>query len=204
MREITDYRAGCRIVLGDETGRRYYDSTIDMGFREALPVYRSFCPLKTTIFQRVAAVDGVSVTLSGFLDPAAEILTVRNEAGYWLEFGEYRTEQKVYLNIYGGQDVPGVEEKLSLGLSLPHRIKGLDEARETTIPAVHEFAVIKGAAGYAMRIRARSVTEVFGKRPEDRAALMEQAEQLITEYFSDLARLQPAVHDPLPRGNFPI
>ena len=46
--------------------------------------------------------------------------------------------------------------------------------------------VSSGAAGYAMRMRARSVTEVFGKRPEDREALSSQANRLITDYIKEL------------------
>ena len=37
-----------------------------------------------------------------------------------------------------------------------------------------------------MQIRARSVTEVFGKRPEDREALMTQADDLIKEFINEL------------------
>ena len=200
MRTIEDYRAGCRIVLGDAAGRRYSDDVIDMGYREALPVYRSFCPRKETITQRIDKVDGISVTLAGYLDPAVQILTVRTESGLWRETGEYRTDQKIMLNFYDGQEIPAVGSKLILEVSLPHQIAGLDDAKQTTIPEDREYIIIKGAAGYAMRIRARSVTEVFGKRPEDRAALMDQAENLITEYFSDLAGAQPAARDPMPRG----
>ena len=201
---VENYRTDIRTILGDETGRRYSDSMIDMGLREALSAYRTFCPRKETVKQRVSAVEGVSVVLPGFLDPGIEVLTARNESGYWLEFGEYRTEEKVYLNCYGMENLPVAGELLTLELSCPHFIKGLDKADRTTVPDLHALTVCIGAAGYSMRIRARSVTEVFGKRPEDREALMSQANRLLTDYMNEMSRMQPAVYDPLPRGGFPV
>lgn len=204
MKTVTDYRADIRTILGDESGRRYSDSMIDMGLREALGAYRTFCPRKETVKQRVSAVDGVSVILPGFLDTGIEVLTARNGSGYWLEFGEYRTEEKVYLNCYGMQNLPAAGEMLTLELSCPHSIKDLDAAKVTTVPDLHSLTVCIGAAGYSMRIRARSVTEVFGKRPEDREALSSQANRLLTDFTKELSRMQPAVYDPLPRGDFEI
>ncbi len=49
MRTIEDYRAGCLMLLGDASGRRYTNEMLDMGFREALGVYRAFCPRKETV-----------------------------------------------------------------------------------------------------------------------------------------------------------
>ena len=205
MKGVEEYRRECRVLLGDAAGRRYSDEMLDMGLREALGVYRSYCPRKETVMQRAQAVDGMSVMLPAPpLDPGVEILTVRDaDTGLWLEFAVYTTDRNTYINCYSGP-VPAAGARLSLELSCPHFIKGLDEHPVTTVPDAHSVTVCSGAAGYAMRIRARSVTEVFGKRPEDREALMNQADQMITEYFEALSRLRPAVFDPMPRGGFPI
>ena len=181
MREISDYRAGCRVVLGDQGGRRYDDNTLDMGFREALPVYRSFCPRRVTITQSVKGVEGCSLLLPP-LEPGTEVQTVRIVDGPWLSFGVYQDDRSLYLNVYAYEQMPVVGTQLQLTLSVPHFIKGLDDAQQTTVPNTHSLTLIKGAAGYAMRIRARSVTEVFGKRPEDRAALMDQADGMEREF----------------------
>ena len=204
MKTVEDYRRDCLTILGDAGGRRYSASMLDMGLREALGAYRMFCPRKETVKQRVSAAEGWTVTLPGFLDPGVSILTIRNEAGFWLEFAEYRTETNVYLNCYGNQNLPAVGEMLTLELSCPHFIRDLDGAQNTTVPDAHALTVCTGAAGYAMRIRARSVTEVFGKRPEDREALSSQANRLLADYLRDLGQLQPAALDPLPRGEFPV
>ena len=203
MRTIEDYRADCLVMLGDAAGRRYTNSMLDAGIREALPVYRSFCPRRETVTQTVKGVEGSSLLLPP-LPPGVEIQTARISGGEWLSFGVYQDDRNLRLNCYEYVSLPQPGAPLVMTLSMPHIIKGLDDAHQTTVPDVHAGTVIKGAAGYAMRIRARSVTEVFGKRPEDRAALMEQAEEMITELFSDLSRLQPAAFDPLPRGNFSI
>lgn len=203
MKTVSDFRADMLVVLGDATGRRYSESMMDMGLREALTHYRAYCPRKETVKKRVSAVDGLSVILPGFLDAGIDILTVRDESGAWLEYGEYRTSEKVYLNCYSG-DLPVVGSMLTLELSCPHTIKDLDEAKVTTVPELHSLCLVTGATGYAMRIRARSVTEVFGKRPEDREALSHQADGLIADFTRQLSYLQPAAADPLPRGGFPI
>ena len=188
MREIGDYRAGCLVVLGDAAGRRYTNAMLDAGFREALPVYRSFCPRRETVTQSVKNVEGVSLVLPP-LPAGVDVQTVRVVDGEWLDFSVYQTDRVLYLNLFECRSVPQPGTQLQMVLSVPHKISGLDDATQTTVPENHAYTVIKGAAGYAMRIRARSVTEVFGKRPEDREALMNQAEQMITEYCMQLKEI---------------
>ena len=189
MKTAADYRRDVLTVVGDVSGRRYAEGVLDMGIREALAVYRRFCPNKTEVRQRILSADGCTLVLAGFPDPDIEILTIRDEAGHRLNYAEYRTGEKVYISIYGSRNIPRAVSLLLLELSVPHSIKGLDGSRETTVPDGHALMICRGAAGYAMRIRARSVTEVFGKRPEDREALMNQAEQLIMEYEKEMERI---------------
>ena len=203
MKTIENYRADMLTILGDAGGRRYSPSMLDMGLREALRVYKSFCPRKETMTVTVKEVEGNSLLIPA-LPPDVEVQTARIAGGEWLEFATYQTGQWLYINLYGYPVMPEAGTKLTLTLGCPHTIKGLDDAQQTSVPDAHAVTLAEGAAGYAMRIRARSVTEVFGKRPEDRAALMDQADQMVTGFFAGLATLQPAVHDPAPRGNFPI
>lgn len=205
MKTVSDFRADMLVILGDASGRRYSESMMDMGLREALTHYRSYYPKKETISQKILDNEGGGMlVLPGFLDPEIEILTVRSENGDWINFSEYRNDRNVYLQLPFSADVPAVGSMLWLELSCPHTIKGLDDRKQTTVPDGHALTVCKGAAGFAMRMRARSVTEVFGKRPEDREALAAQAEVLISDFERELNRIQAAPVDPLPRGNFPI
>ena len=57
MKTVENYRADMLTILGDAGGRRYTPTMLDMGLREALRVYRSFCPRKETVTQTVKAVD---------------------------------------------------------------------------------------------------------------------------------------------------
>ena len=76
MKTVENYRADMLTILGDAGGRRYTPTMLDMGLREALRVYRSFCPRKETVTQTVKAVDGNSLLLPA-LPPDVEIQTVR-------------------------------------------------------------------------------------------------------------------------------
>lgn len=182
MKTVENYRADMLTILGDAGGRRYSSAMLDMGLREALQVYRSFCPRKETVTQTVKAVDGISLLLPP-MEPGVEIETARIDGGEWLEFATYQTDRWLYMNVYGYYGMtPQPGTKLLLTLNCPHMIKGLDDAQQTTAADIHSLTIAAGASGYAMRIRARSVTEVFGKRPEDREALMNEAEQMIAEY----------------------
>ena len=185
MKTVENYRADMLTILGDAGGRRYSPSMLDMGLREALRVYRSFCPRKETVTQTVKAVDGNSLLLPA-LPPDVEIQTVRIVDGPWLEFATYQTGQWVYVNVYGYPSMPEAGTKLQLTLGCPHTIKGLDDAQQTTAADAHALTIAAGASGYAMQIRARSVTEVFGKRPEDREALMQQADQMIAAFLKQM------------------
>lgn len=206
MRGIEDFRGSCRVLLGDAAGRRYLDDVLDMGLREALGVFRSFCPRRESMMMTVRSRKGISLVLSGMLDPGTEILTIRDGDGVWLIYGEYRTDTEIMINCYGtGQRVPQPGERLQLQVSPPHRIKGLDDGTVTTVPESQSLILCKGAAGYAMRMRARSVTEVFGKRPEDREALMQQADQMINEFLAELgnfARLESCRRLPWSKGKY--
>lgn len=189
MKTVENYRADMLTILGDAGGRRYTPSMLDMGLREALRVYRSFCPRKETVTQTVKAVDGNSLLLPA-LPPDVEIQTARIEGGEWLYFAACQMDRWLYLKPYGG--FPGIVQagtRLQLTLGCPHTIQGLDDAQQTTVPDVHALTVCTGAAGHAMRIRARSVTEVFGKRPEDRAALMDQAEKMIAAFLKQMNKI---------------
>ena len=100
-----------------------------------------------------------------------------------------------------------VGDLLSLELGMPHRIKDLDGSTTTTVPEDLLLTVCTGAAGYALQIRARSVTEVFGKRPEDTDKLLREGRHLETQFIAaiDFAAFAASLHrDPWPGPGFPI
>ena len=87
------------------------------------------------------------------------------------------------------------------GILLPTALK-VPVLDPVLVPREYASIVSRGAAGYALKIRAYAVTEVFGKRPEDREALERQADELITQYLDKLNALAMTGtvndYDPLP------
>lgn len=196
MRTIEEYRAGCLVMLGDAAGRRYTPEMLDAGFRDALQMYWLYCPGKRTLRQQVAEVKGNRFLLPAFPGGSGSIVSILDKAGNRLSCSENRTERGLYLTLFGGKR-PSVGDILLLELTVPHTIRGLDGANVTTVPDLHGSVLTRGAAAAAMNIRARSVTEVFGKRPEDRAALTEQAEAMRRDF---IARLNDLARDESFRG----
>ena len=201
MKTISDYRTETLVLLGDAAGRRYSETQLNTAIRQALSMLRKYLPNKDTIEKTVAAVNGREITLVWSPTPDAEILTIRNANGEVLTAADYRTGTRTYLQFYNSPMIPGVGDTLSLEIGLPHTIKNLDSATDTTVPDDLFLTVCTGAAGYALQIRARSVTEVFGKRPEDTERLLEEADRMIAQYSGDLRGLLD-VFDPMPRGGF--
>ncbi len=202
MKTITDYRTEILVTLGDTAGRRYSEAQLDSGIHKALDRLNKSRPARETVKVRIAEMETRDAILNWCPGPDADILTVRNASGDWLAAADYRTGGKTYITIYNGQ-LPQIGDQLTLEVSLPHTVSGLDDAVNTTVPESLFQTVCKGAAGYAMQIRARSVTEVFGKRPEDTDHLIAESGRLLHEFLSELA--DPAtVRDPLPRGGFAV
>ncbi len=206
MKTVEDYRAETRIILGDTAGKRYSEAQLDTALRQALDRLNKCRPVKVTYKVRVAERETRDVILNWCPGYDADILTARNESGEWLDAADYRTGGKTYLTIYGGR-IPEPGESLLLEVTGAHTISGLDNAGQTTVPDSLMLTVCTGAAGYAMRIRARSVTEVFGKRPEDTDKLILQSSFLLADFEADLElRSLSAMTalDPWPGREFPI
>lgn len=201
MKTISEYRTAVLTVLGDPGGRRYSEDQVDLALKEALGKLGTFRPNRETVKVKIAELRGKEAIIKWVPDASSDVLTVRDESGHWYCAADYRTGGKMYLQLYGDVFV-GEGDTLLLEISHPHTIQGLGGETSTTVPESLSLTVAAGAAGYAMRIRARSVTEVFGKRPEDTERLMEQSEILIGEYLSELGEASSVARDPLPRGGF--
>lgn len=202
MRSVSDYRADVLTIVGDAAGRRYSESILDMGLREALGEYRKYYPRKELIRTRVTGFEagGKSAVVPWLLDASAEVLSVRSETdGEELNAACYAEPGR--LIITSPWKTFRMDEVLRITVSVPHMVKGLDEAKQTTVPESHALSLATGAAGYAMRIRARSVTEVFGKRPEDREALSHQADGLIADFTRRVEKI--ALHESFQRAPYP-
>ena len=207
MKTLSDYHCLLYLLLGDAGGRRYTTDTLNMALRQALETVRKYCPNKKTVKAAIAKSNGPQSVLNWFPAPDEEILNVRTDTGKPLTAAIYRTGGKTILIFYGPGPRPAAGDKLQVELSLCHTIRDLDGAAQTTVPDSLANTVCTGAAANALRMRARSVTEVFGKRPEDVERLMQQADLMDRFFINQLKELlwkEKTKHDPWPRHGFPI
>lgn len=204
-KKLSDYKSDLLILLGDASGRRYSDDILKMALRQALATFGEYWPNKYSIEADISSYEGSLAVLATSPDAGTVILTVqRKSTGEWLDFADYRTGANTYIALYGQKIRPEVGETLVLGLAIPHTIKDLDLKTDTTVPDIYSGIVETGAAAEAVRIRARSVTEVFGKRPEDVERLDLHAKALEEEFYRQLGGLLDSPIDPYPRGGFPV
>ena len=178
-------------LLGDVNQRRYTDATLKLGFRQALQEYDRFFPHLVRKTVPVISVDKQIIRIGyGFGE-------AMNVAALQLPDGKI-TKEFLTTSYPGGSEItlsgrqrnpfaPG--GSITLLSVTTNTLTGIDDATQTTIYDHHVLSLITGAAAYAMRIRERSVMEVFGKRPEDTISLSAEAERLMREYQKDLNRL---------------
>lgn len=172
MQDLDAFRDAMRVFLGDTGERRYTAAALDLALREALAQLDIYAP----------RVEKVRVTLEhGFVRPfsaAGEVMCLRRENGVPVAFEDEGGFLRVCPRLPEGT-------KLLAELKLPHTIRGLDDEAVTTVPPALTGTVASGASAFAMRIRVRTVTEVFGKRPEDAQNLLAQADALLKEFITE-------------------
>ncbi len=173
MKDLDAFRDAMRVFLGDTGERRYTAAALDLALREALAQLDMYVP----------RLEKVRVTLDhGFVRPfsaVGEVMCLRRENGLPVAF----EEQGGFLRV-----CPRLPEgtKLTAELKLPHTIRGLDDETATSVPNALTGIVASGASAFAMRIRVRTVTEIFGKRPEDAQHLLAQADALLKEFITEM------------------
>lgn len=188
MMKLSDYQGQMRILLGDENGRRFGENVLNMGLQEALLEYERVFPRKTFLTALVQRVEGKTLILSFVPEADQALYSLRRIGdGKALDFVEYRMENCSSLSLR--EEINPFQEGDSalLEVGIPHVIKGLYEASASSVPDGHALMVSSGAAGYALLVRARAVTEVFGKRPEDGQNMSAQGQRLIEQYHEDLS-----------------
>ena len=208
MKDVKDFRTMMRTILGDASARRYSDETLDMGLMQALRTFRAYQPLRDRIRMKVSSSYPGMVTLNSGLAPDEDLFSVRcAKDGKLLNALPELFGEKLSLRIRPDSDTPKVGDSLDLEIGLGWKIKDLDNAQTTTLPEAYFLLTSEGGAGYAAHIRARSVTEVFGKRPEDIRTLMNQADGLIDAFLVSLRKissLDAFFRDPWPEKGFSL
>lgn len=211
------YQNIIREITGDPAGKRFPEETLRAGLKLALNDYERYFPrirfedvtatLAGENLLKLHAVFPPGDSLIGirFPEPNTEIVAVdRNKVVF--------TEGQTFLRIspilqFMLRYTNG--SKLRLILSTPHTIAALqDSMTETSVPYIHAVTIAKGAAAYALRIRANAVAEIHGKRMEEINALRHEAKTLFNEFRLELAERgisEKGLYEPLPDGvPFPV
>ncbi len=173
MKDLDAFQDAMRVFLGDSGERRYTAAALNLALRETLAQLDMYVP----------RVEKVRVTPEhGFVRPfssVGEVMCLRKENGVPVPFEDEGGYLRICSRLPEGT-------KLTAELKLPHTIRGLDDETATSVPNALRGSVISGASAFAMRIRVRTVTEIFGKRPEDAQNLLAQADVLLKEFITEM------------------
>lgn len=211
MQTIETFQPLIRSLAGDPNGKRYDDAMLQLAMRTAMREYDAVLPNLHEVSLPLTAAHGRTLMLDWQPESHQQLAAIR-----WTDpFGRLTTPAfQLYLTENGCQletDTPAplsADSRITLLIQQPHTLSGLDGEPATTLPERDTLLLAGGAAGYAMRIRAASVTEVFGKRPEDAASLLRQAQTMLDSFRSSLTGLSrnngSAPLPAFPRKGFPV
>ncbi|MHC1773504.1 MAG: hypothetical protein AB9907_17550 [Flexilinea sp.] len=211
MNTFADYKAFILAMLGDEKQKRYSDDMLKAGLRMALADYDRFLPMRTEVTVTVNRSNGNQVFLDWYPAFDQTVLGVRRSGtGSARGFFGNTANRFLHERISTGSLITlfnqrpfAKGEKIILQLSGQHTIENLYEAHDTSVPDGHADTLCRGAAGYAMQIRASAVGEVFGKRIEDYNNLIQQGKLMIGRFLQtleEISRLQGGFGAAIPTG----
>lgn len=211
MQTIETFQPLIRSLAGDPDGKRYDDAMLQLAMRTAMREYDAFLPNLHEVSLPQKAVHGRTLMLDWQPESHQRLAAIRwtDAVGRLVTpaFQFFLTESGCQLET----DTPlplSATSQVTLLIQQSHTLAGLDGELTTTLPERDTLLLAEGAAGHAMRIRAASVTEVFGKRPEDGASLLRQAQTMLDSFRNSLTILsQNSGSAPLPafpRKGFPV
>ncbi|HPB40953.1 MAG TPA: hypothetical protein PLD39_08815 [Flexilinea sp.] len=193
MESFDDFKSQILAILGDENRKRFSDEMLKTGLRSALTDYDRYCPCVREIISSVEAIDEQTFTV--LPQPTANqqlygILWIDPATKQIIEPSFIATPSDSGLRIRPDRKIPlSVGDPISLRVREAHSIQGLDSSAITSVPIMHRSFLCEGAAGYALQVRASAITEVFGKRPEDSARLLQLSRELLDRFHAVLADL---------------
>lgn len=236
MNNFDLYRQIVRELTGDENGVRFPDAMIRAGLRLALRDYERYFPRLRDVAIVAKRVSENRLRLQynfspgerlfglRLPEPSREYVVLDNSKVAFSGSETFLTISPILQFMLEFQD--GAE--LNLIIASEHTVTGFTpqstaqpgegdsgpaseppaEPIQTTVPYLHAVTVAKGAAGYALRIRANAVAEVYGKRSADIIALRQEAKTLLGAFYAELAERalsEQSLSEPLPAGvPFPV
>lgn len=177
MPTLTSLAASVCQLLNDPLEKRFSVDLLTCAIRQALQTFDLHLP-QTLVATVTVAAAGRSQTLSGItgclflvslITPAAASRSRLEPETHF----SYRVTAGVPTLYFHGEFIPQAGDVLEVHYAAVNTIEGLDNAAATTLPAISEPAFTAGAAACACSLRAASLTESHGVRPEDAARLLE-------------------------------
>lgn len=165
---LTQLEARVAALLYDATNSVFSVATIDEALKQARDLYTDAapCPMETVLTLpgdgREIALDSID-NLVSVLDvwfpydsTADEVFPTPKPRGFRVWWDDARPV--LFLNDQLG-DQPQQDDEVRIFYTIPHTIQNLDSADATTIPAIHESALCRGAAGFCCLARSADLNE---------------------------------------------
>lgn len=184
-------------MLGDPAGLRYTDAQLAEACRQALSDYDHFAPLILVLAVTVGE-GGRRVRFT----PPAGLLGIRRVVYPFTDENSPPTDRYFWyweagapvLEFTGG-NCPKSGERIQLTCAVHNTLCGLDDAEESTLPAELDTLLVRGAAGYAMMMRAIALAETYNQPPMQ-SRLLEKSFTLIQDYKTHIAAVARSAHIP--------
>ena len=211
MQTIETFQPLIRSLAGDPNGKRYDDAMLQLAMRTAMREYDAILPNLHEVSLPLSVAHGRTLMLDWQPESHQRLAAIR-----WTDAIGRLVTPAFQLSLTGSgcqieTDTPvplSADSRITLLIQQPHTLSGLDGELTTTLPGRDTLLLAEGAAGHAMRIRAASVTEVFGKRPEDAASLLRQAQTMLDSFRISLTGLSrnsgSAPLPAFPHKGFPV
>jgi hypothetical protein len=164
---LAQLEARAIVYLYDSLNENFPAAAIDEGLRLALHEYTEALPLTMDTVIELPA-DGHEIALNALTnlidvvdvwwpyDSLTEIWPPNRVTGYRVYWDD---AQPVLVINQAGIGLPMQDDEMRVFYTTIHTINGLDSGDSTTIPAVHESVLLRGAEGHACLMRGTDLTE---------------------------------------------
>ena len=172
-----------------DDGTRFTTATITAAVRAALATWNQYAPINAAT--RIDAVtDQHDYELSD--EPDASTAITITDILAWdddgdehipLAYTQWTEDERIFFRLFTAQTTG---DEILARFTQPHTVNGLDSATESTLSALFDNTLIKGAAAEACAIRSRSRTETINLQSQVTPTYAQIATQLRAEFLAEL------------------
>jgi len=190
MTELTSLAARLRQNLNDPDEKRYSEGMLTCAIRQALELIDLQLPQTavTDVIVEIGGRDQPLNDLTGCLYLVRLVLSAAASGSRELEpetHFSYQMNAGIPTLHFFGEYIPQRGAAFQVHYAAANTIEGLDDSVSTSLPAICEPALVNGAVSQAYSLRAASLMETYGSRPEEAARLLE-ASRAAREHFEQM------------------